>query len=141
MSQKALPLGRRVALGEQNGRRIWERRIRETKGEMQIHLRFPEFEGGEALNRLIEEMMVRYYAFAAGKRAKVPFSAVMRWRWEWEEERVLLILTGYTGASERYAPEERLRLYFLTEGKMEFDGKGKKLPKKREGREKARRGC
>ena len=141
MKERALPLGQRIAVGEQNGRRVWERRIRETIGETQIHLRFPEFEGGDALNALIGEMMARYYAFAAQKRAAVPFSAVMRWRWEWEEERVLLILTGYTGASERYAPEERLRLYFFTEGKMDFDRKGKKLPKKRKRREKAKRGC
>ncbi len=142
MKREKLPLGQRVKMGELNGRTVWERRIRESRGEAQIHLRFPVFEGGDGLNALLERLMERYYAFALAKAKEGrPLSAVMRWRWQPREGRVHLTLTGYTGAPENYAPKERLGLVFFSQGTMEFDRIGAKKPKGGRKRQNCGPGC
>jgi hypothetical protein len=112
-----LPQGILLAAEESAGRKCWERRIRERVGEAQIHLRFPQWEGAEEANRLVEEAMARLYAYAYKKAGEDPsFRAVAQYRVRMEKTKLHLTLQGYVGPREGYAVREWATLCFQWEG-------------------------
>ena len=116
--KQRLPEGVLLARGEILGRSCRERLIREGMGAVQLHLRFPVWEGAEGANALLEAVMGRLYAYARKKAEEnTPLSVVAQYRLTEGEGELSVSLRGYVGDPRHYQVREWATLCFTWEGK------------------------